>query len=388
MCKVEAWEREQNMCTVAENKIYVNRKWLGAAPEKRLLVNVENVLAPAAGPDSEPRTQSIGWASVNIFTQDAGGNLFLETTPLKVGLLPPPADPTNVHPQPATGACTTLFLRIAHGAQLQQHLAIAVDPPVTYGIYKPPVQHFEPHPPSISSPSKGHGAGRRATRLAPKAKADVFAVAPGIGVFVAGAQVPERSWSGTDDDDDDDDEDEGGSERGDDEGRGEGEVEDESKIRGTGALASRGARIMCRIYANASPVKDDHGGASEVATGVAKVSSQFVSWNEAVELKGSAALSKALAAGEGGAGKAGSHVVFTLETGKNEVLWGAIAAPVGTAANQTGSDVELVPLFAPPFDGELVHKAAAATAAVARVEGEVPRATESGWGSKRQGWLL
>ena len=74
--KVEAWERDQNVCTIAEHKIYANRKWLGATSEKRLLINVENVLAPAAGPGSEPRTQSIGWASVNLFRQDAEGNLF------------------------------------------------------------------------------------------------------------------------------------------------------------------------------------------------------------------------------------------------------------------------------------------------------------------------
>ena len=142
----------QGVCALAAHKVVAGerRKWArDPAPRKRLLVEVRNVLNAGAmggggggGRVVAAQTQCIGWASIDLFRAAAdaasspgggsgggggGGVLRLCTSPLKVGLRPPPADPTDFGAA-AWGAARagqpSLFLRLTHGADVNAGLKV------------------------------------------------------------------------------------------------------------------------------------------------------------------------------------------------------------------------------------------------------------------------
>ena len=157
VCECEADDPTTAHCIFA-----TRRQFQKVAPlnDLRLVMELQWVMQPAAGPGSKAKTQSIGWTALDLFVLPrSSSSLDLQEGPIKLPLQRPPVNVQqfaagNPLPVPEQ-AHMTLYLRVVKAAQSDTAAAMGVDPAITQHLYKFP-RGLRPE-----SPEEEHAVKRR-----------------------------------------------------------------------------------------------------------------------------------------------------------------------------------------------------------------------------------
>ena len=140
VCECEADDPTTAHCIFA-----TRRQFQKVAPlnDLRLVMELQWVMQPAAGPGSKAKTQSIGWTALDLFVLPrSSSSLDLQEGPIKLPLQRPPVNVQQFaggSPLPVPEqAHMTLYLRVVKAAQSDTAAAMGVDPAITQHLYKYP----------------------------------------------------------------------------------------------------------------------------------------------------------------------------------------------------------------------------------------------------------